>query len=141
MGFSYYMKLITVLDELSGCTKPGSSFFAAQRMPFQRIGVEKVFFVLRDKKGDRESYPLFEKGIGEVILNRCNGVSTGALASTGIWGIDVQVTIQKGRLLAMLRTSLILVLATHVSLPANYGLNPSRNTGTNPESSAEHKLR
>jgi CRISPR/Cas system-associated endonuclease Cas1 len=52
------------------------------------LGMEKGCFVLRDKNGDSERYPLFEKEIGEVVLKSGNAVSTGALASMAFWGID-----------------------------------------------------
>ena len=68
------------------------------------LGMEKGCFVLRDREGKTERYPLFEKEIGEVVLKSGNAVSTGALASMGFWGIDVLVTTQKGRPVAMLKS-------------------------------------
>jgi CRISPR-associated protein Cas1 len=68
------------------------------------LGLEKGCFVVKDKQGDTKRYPLFEKEIGEVILRSGNSVSTGALASLGFWDIDVLVTTQKGRPVAMLRS-------------------------------------
>ena len=32
------------------------------------LGMEKGCFVLRDKKGNEEKYPLFEKQLKEVVL-------------------------------------------------------------------------
>jgi CRISPR-associated protein Cas1 len=66
--------------------------------------MEKGCFVLKDKDGNKERFPLFEKEIGEVVLKSGNAVSTGALASMGFWGIDVLVTTQRGRPVAMLRS-------------------------------------
>jgi len=67
------------------------------------LGMEKGCFVVRDKKGNSEKYPLFEKEIGEVILKSGNMVSTGALASFGFWDIDVLIMTQRGRPVAMLK--------------------------------------
>jgi CRISPR/Cas system-associated endonuclease Cas1 len=47
---------------------------------------------------------LFEQDIGEVVLKSGNMVSTGALASCGFWDIDVLITTQKGRPVAMLKS-------------------------------------
>lgn len=67
------------------------------------LGMEKGCFVVKDKKGNSEKYPLFEKEIGEVILKSGNMVSTGALASFGFWDIDVLIMTSKGMPVAMLR--------------------------------------
>lgn len=68
------------------------------------LGMEKGCFTLRNKNGNAERYPLFEKEIGEVILRSGNAVSTSALASLGFWNIDALVVTQKGRPVAMLRS-------------------------------------
>jgi len=68
------------------------------------LGMEKGCFVLKDKSGSIERYPLFEQEIGEVILKSGNSISTGALASFGFWDIDVLVLTQRGRPVAMLRS-------------------------------------
>ena len=68
------------------------------------LGMEKGCFLLRDKQGKEERYPLFEKQISEVVLKSGNAVSTGALASLGFWGIDVLVMTQRGRPVAMLKS-------------------------------------
>jgi len=68
------------------------------------LGMEKGCFVLKDKKGSVERYPLFEQEIGEVILKSGNSISTGALASFGFWDIDVLVLTQRGRPVAMLKS-------------------------------------
>jgi CRISPR-associated protein Cas1 len=67
------------------------------------LGMEKGCFVVKDKKGNSEKYPLFEKEIGEVVLKSGNMVSTGALASLGFWDVDVLITTQRGRPVAMLK--------------------------------------
>jgi CRISP-associated protein Cas1 len=68
------------------------------------LGMEKGCFVLKDKTGTIERYPLFEQEIGEVILKSGNSISTGALASFGFWDIDVIVMTSRGRPVAMLRS-------------------------------------
>ena len=55
------------------------------------LGMEKGCFVVKDRHENVERYPLFEKGIGEVVLKTGNMVSTGALSSLGFWDIDVMV--------------------------------------------------
>ena len=67
------------------------------------LGMEKGCFVLRDKEGGVERFPLFEQEIGEIIMKSGNAVSTGALASCGFWDIDVLVLTQRGRPVAMLK--------------------------------------
>ena len=68
------------------------------------LGIEKGCFILRDKKGNEERYPLFENEISEVVLRSGNSISTGALASLGFWDVDVMVITQKGKPVAMLRS-------------------------------------
>ena len=68
------------------------------------LGMEKGCFVVKDRKGNSEKYPLFEKEIGEVVLKSGNAVSTGALASLGFWDVDVMIMTQRGRPVAMLKS-------------------------------------
>ena len=68
------------------------------------LGMEKGCFVLKDKKGTVNKYPLFEQEIDEVILKSGNSISTGALASFGFWDIDVLVMTSRGRPVAMLKS-------------------------------------
>src|SRR3989304_8028399 len=68
------------------------------------LGMEKGCFTVKDKNGNVQRYPLFEKEIGEVILKSGNSVSTGALASLGFWDVDVLIMTQRGRPVAMLRS-------------------------------------
>jgi CRISPR-associated protein Cas1 len=67
------------------------------------LGMEKGCFTVKDKEGNVQRYPLFEKEIGEVILKSGNMVSTGALASLGFWDVDVLIMTQRGRPVAMLK--------------------------------------
>jgi len=68
------------------------------------LGMEKGCFIVKDRNENVERYPLFENEIGEVILKSGNFVSTGALASCGFWDIDVLITTQKGKSVAMLKS-------------------------------------
>ncbi|MHA2112323.1 MAG: CRISPR-associated endonuclease Cas1 [Candidatus Hodarchaeales archaeon] len=68
------------------------------------LGMEKGCFVVKDKQGHIDKYPLFEREIGEVVLKSGNTVSTGALASLGFWDIDVLIMTQRGRPVAMLKS-------------------------------------
>ncbi len=68
------------------------------------LGMEKGCFVVKDREGNTEKYPLFESEIGEIQFKSGNMVSTGALASCGFWGIDCLFLTQKGRPVAMLRS-------------------------------------
>jgi CRISPR/Cas system-associated endonuclease Cas1 len=47
------------------------------------MGMSRGFFIVRDRKGNEQKYPLFENQIKEVILQTGNSISTGALASLG----------------------------------------------------------
>lgn len=66
--------------------------------------MEKGCFIVRDKIGRVDRYPLFENEIGEVVLRSGNMVSVGALASLGFWDIDVLIMTQRGRPVAMLKS-------------------------------------
>ena len=67
------------------------------------LGMSKGCFVLRDRKGNEEKYPLFENQIKEVVLQSGNSISTGALASLGFWDVDVLVMTAKGRPVAVMK--------------------------------------
>jgi CRISPR-associated protein Cas1 len=68
------------------------------------LGMEKGCFTVKDRNGNVQRFPLFEKEIGEVVLKSGNMVSTGALASLGFWDVDVLITTQRGRPVAMLKS-------------------------------------
>lgn len=68
------------------------------------LAMEKGCYVVRDKHGETQRYPQFEAEIGEVVLKSGNVVSTGALASLGFWDINVLITTQRGKPVAMLRS-------------------------------------
>jgi len=68
------------------------------------LGMEKGCFVVKNRQGMTERYPLFENEVSEVQIKSGNSVSSGALASCGFWGIDCLFLTQKGRPVAMLRS-------------------------------------
>jgi len=68
------------------------------------LGMEKGCFVVKDKEGNVQRYPIFEKEIDEVILKSGNFVSVGALASLGFWDVDVLIMTQRGKPVAMLKS-------------------------------------
>lgn len=68
------------------------------------LGIEKGCFVVKDRKGNTDKYPLFESEIGEIQVKSGNFLSSGALAACGFWGIDCLFLTQKGRPVAMLRS-------------------------------------
>ncbi|MGA2768656.1 MAG: CRISPR-associated endonuclease Cas1 [Candidatus Bathyarchaeia archaeon] len=68
------------------------------------LGMQRGSFVVRDKDGKEERYPLFESEIGEVRIRSGNTVSAGALASIGFWQIDCLLLSGRGRPIAILRS-------------------------------------
>jgi len=68
------------------------------------LGMEKGSFVVREKHGKEQKYPLFEEEIGEVVLKSGNTVSIGALASLGFWEIDTLILTRRGKPVAMLKS-------------------------------------
>ncbi len=68
------------------------------------LGMSKGCFLLRDRKGNEEKYPLFENQIKEVVLQSGNSVSTGALASLGFWDVDVMIMTSRGRPVAVIKS-------------------------------------
>jgi len=68
------------------------------------LGMEKGCFIVRNKKGKVQKYPLFENEIGEVRLRSGNSVSVGALVSLGFWGIDCLILTGRGHPIAMVKS-------------------------------------
>jgi CRISPR-associated protein Cas1 len=67
------------------------------------LGVEKGAFIIRNKEGKTQKFPLFECNIGEVQLKSGNLVSVGALCSLAFWDIDVVFMTQRGNPIAYLK--------------------------------------
>jgi hypothetical protein len=56
------------------------------------LGMEKgCCFVVRDKDGNVQRFPMFEGEIGEIIVSSGNFISTSVLASYGFWSIPIVV--------------------------------------------------
>ena len=68
------------------------------------LGMEKGCFLVKNKDGNTEKYPLFEDKIGEVVLKTGNTVSVGALASLGFWEIDTLILTRRGKPVATLKS-------------------------------------
>jgi CRISPR-associated protein Cas1 len=68
------------------------------------LGNEKGCFIIKDKNGNVEKYPLFESEIGEIQIRSGNTISSGALAACGFWGIDCLFLTQRGKPVAMLKS-------------------------------------
>jgi len=67
------------------------------------LGRSEGCFEVRNKNGKTEQYPLFEKEIGECILQSGNYVSVDALISLALWNIDTYITTKKNRTVAVLK--------------------------------------
>jgi hypothetical protein len=52
------------------------------------LGMAKGCFVVKDKQGNTNRYPLFENLIDEIRVKSGNFISSGVLASCGFWGIE-----------------------------------------------------
>ena len=65
------------------------------------LSMEKGCFVVKNREGTTERYPLFENEIAEIQIKSGNSVSSGALASCGFWGINCLILTQKGRPVAI----------------------------------------
>ena len=68
------------------------------------LGMEKGYFIVRDKHGSVERHPLFENEIGEIVLTSGNFISTSVLASCGFWDIPVVVLTRNHKPVAILRS-------------------------------------
>jgi len=68
------------------------------------LGMEKGCFIVKNREGNTQKYPLFESEINEIQIKSGNMVSSGALACCGFWGIDCLFLTQKGKPVAMLRS-------------------------------------
>ena len=56
------------------------------------LGMEKGCFIVKNREGIVQRYPLFENEISEVQIKSGNSVSSGALASLGFWGVNFTVS-------------------------------------------------
>lgn len=49
------------------------------------LGMEKGCFIVKDREGNTQKYPLFESEISEIQVKSGNMISSGALACCGFW--------------------------------------------------------
>lgn len=68
------------------------------------LGREKGCFVLRDRLGNQQSFPLVENRLAEIQLRSGNSVSTGALTSCAFWKIDCLILTQRGNPVGILKS-------------------------------------
>lgn len=68
------------------------------------LGMDKGSFLVRDRKGSIERYPLFQRDIGEIRIVSGNTISSGALSSLCFWNIPLMITTRKGRPIGILKS-------------------------------------
>jgi CRISPR-associated protein Cas1 len=67
------------------------------------LGMEKGCFIVKDKDGNVQRFPMFEEEIGEIIVSSGNFISTSVLASCGFWSIPLTVMTKNLKPIAVLR--------------------------------------
>jgi CRISPR-associated protein Cas1 len=67
------------------------------------LGAQEGCLLVRDKQKNVQKYPLFENEVGEIQVKMGNSVSSTALSTCALWGIDVLITSQRGKPIAYLR--------------------------------------
>jgi len=67
------------------------------------LGRDAGCFEVRNKNGQVEYYPHFEKQIGECILKSGSYVSTDALIDLALWNIDTYIMTKRNRVVAVLK--------------------------------------
>jgi len=68
------------------------------------LGMEKGYFIVKDKERNIQKYPMFENEIGEIIITSGNLISSSVLASCGFWDIPVVVMTKNFKPIAVLRS-------------------------------------
>lgn len=67
------------------------------------LGRNTGCFEVRNKNGKVETYPHFEKQIGECVLRSGNYVSVDALIDLALWNIDTYIMTKRNRVVAVLK--------------------------------------
>jgi CRISPR-associated protein Cas1 len=67
------------------------------------LGRDEGCFKLKNKNGEIQHYPHFEKQIGECILKSGSYVSTDALIDLALWNIDTYIMTKRNRVVAVLK--------------------------------------
>lgn len=68
------------------------------------LGREKGCFVVRDRLGKQQRFPLVENQIAEIRLRSGNFVSTGALTTIAFWRVDCLILTQRGNPVGILKS-------------------------------------
>jgi len=68
------------------------------------LGRAEGCFEVRNKNGNVERYPHFEKEIGEAVLKSGSYVSVDALIDLALWNIDTYIMTRKNRVVAVLKS-------------------------------------
>jgi CRISPR-associated protein Cas1 len=67
------------------------------------LGRDAGCFEVRNKNGEVEHYPHFEKEIGECVLKSGSYVSVDALIDLALWNIDTYIMTKRNRVVAVLK--------------------------------------
>jgi CRISPR-associated protein Cas1 len=67
------------------------------------LGRDEGCFKLKNKNGEIQHYPHFEKQIGECVLKSGSYVSTDALIDLALWNIDTFIMTKRNRVVAVLK--------------------------------------
>ena len=67
------------------------------------IGRAEGCFEVRNKNGETERYPHFEKEIGEAVLKSGSYVSVDALIDLALWNVDTYIMTRHNRVVAVLK--------------------------------------
>ena len=67
------------------------------------LGRDAGCFEVRNKNGEVEHYPHFEKEVGECVLKSGSYVSTDALIDLALWNIDTYIITKRNRVVAVLK--------------------------------------
>ncbi|MEM3700703.1 MAG: CRISPR-associated endonuclease Cas1 [Candidatus Bathyarchaeia archaeon] len=68
------------------------------------LGMQKGCFVVKDREGNVQRFPMFENEIGEIVLTGGNFVSTSVLASCGFWDIPITIMTKNFKPIAVLKS-------------------------------------
>jgi CRISPR/Cas system-associated endonuclease Cas1 len=67
------------------------------------LGRAEGCFEVRNKNGEVERYPHFEKEIGEAVLKSGSYVSVDALIDLALWNVDTYIMTRRNRVVAVLK--------------------------------------
>src|SRR4030043_405311 len=67
------------------------------------LGRAEGCFEIRNKNGNTQRYPHFEKEMGEAVLKSGSYVSVDALIDLALWNIDTYIMTRRNRVVAVLK--------------------------------------